>query len=165
MPFSSYVMSFVGFAGAHEPVPGFWQFCTRLYVWPAQAADLPLHTSNVVEEKRKVPYIILIHYCCLKSFNTLDCLQDLNFWLCHFTAATALSAKLRLQNPHKKACSEYYHHVMLLAQISLTLSRHFSLSFIDSGRSSGLYLVSSHSCCMYVRADRPAFAQPYVGGP
>ena len=24
-------------------------------------------------------------------------------------------------------------------------------------------LVSSHSCCMYVRAGRPAFAQPYVG--
>ena len=48
------------------------------------------------------------------------------------------------------------------AQISLTLSRHFSLSFIDSGRSSGLHPVSSHSCCMYVRAGRPAFARPYV---
>ena len=47
--------------------------------------------------------------------------------------------------------------------ISMTLSRHFSLSFIDSGRSSGLHPVSSHSCCMYVRAGRPAFARPYVG--
>ena len=49
------------------------------------------------------------------------------------------------------------------AQISLTISRHFSLSFIASGRSSGLHPVSSHSCCMYVRAGRPAFAWPYVG--
>ena len=49
------------------------------------------------------------------------------------------------------------------ARISLTLSRHFCLSFIASSRSSGLHPVSSHCCCMYVRAGRPAFAQPYVG--
>ena len=49
------------------------------------------------------------------------------------------------------------------ARISLTLSRHFSLFFITSGRSSGLHPISLHSCCMYVRAGRPAFAQPYVG--
>ena len=55
------------------------------------------------------------------------------------------------------------HHVVLLARISLTLSRHFSLSFIASGRSSGLHPVSSQSCCMYVCAGRPAFARPYVG--
>ena len=52
---------------------------------------------------------------------------------------------------------------MPLAWISLTLSRHFSLSFIASGRSSGLHPVSSHSCFMYVRAGRTAFAWPYVG--
>ena len=57
----------------------------------------------------------------------------------------------------------HHHHVMPLARISLTLSRHFSLSFIASGWSSGLHPVSSHSCCMYVRAGRPAFARPYVG--
>ena len=49
------------------------------------------------------------------------------------------------------------------ARISLTLSRHFSLLFIVSGRSSGLHPVSSHSCCMQVRAGRPAFAWTYVG--
>ena len=49
------------------------------------------------------------------------------------------------------------------ARISLTLSRHFFLSFIASGRSSGLHFVSSHSYCMNVRAGRPAFARPYVG--
>ena len=57
----------------------------------------------------------------------------------------------------------YIYHIVPLARISLTLSRHFSLSFIVSGRSSGLHPVSSHSCCMYVRAGRPAFARPYVG--
>ena len=51
---------------------------------------------------------------------------------------------------------------MPLARISLTLSRHFFLSFIAFGRSSGLHPVSSHSCCMYVRAGRPAFAWPYA---
>ena len=56
-----------------------------------------------------------------------------------------------------------HHHVVPLARISLTLSRHFSQSFITSGRSSWLHLVSSHSYCMYVRAGRPAFARPYVG--
>ena len=57
----------------------------------------------------------------------------------------------------------HHHRVVPLARISLTLSRHFSLSFIASGRSSGPHPVSSHSCWMYVRAGRPAFARPYVG--
>ena len=57
----------------------------------------------------------------------------------------------------------HHHHVVPLARISLILSRHFSLSFIASGRFSGLHPVSSDSCCMYVRAGRPAFARPYVG--
>ena len=57
----------------------------------------------------------------------------------------------------------HHHHVEPLARISLILTRHFSLSLIASGRSSGLHPVSSLSCCMYVRAGRPAFARPYVG--
>ena len=57
----------------------------------------------------------------------------------------------------------HHHHVMPLARISLTLSHHFSRSFIASGRSLGLLPVSSHSCCMYVRAGPPAFAWPYAG--
>ena len=59
--------------------------------------------------------------------------------------------------------NHHHHHVVPLARISLTLSRNFSLSFIASERSSGLHPVSSYSCCMYVRAGRPAFARPYVG--
>ena len=57
----------------------------------------------------------------------------------------------------------HHHHVVLVARISLTLSRYFSLSFIASGRYSGQHPVSSHSCWMYVRAGRPAFARPCVG--
>ena len=44
--------------------------------------------------------------------------------------------------------NHHHHHVAPPARISLTVSRHFSLSFIASGRSSGLHPVSSHSCCM-----------------
>ena len=57
----------------------------------------------------------------------------------------------------------YHHHIALVARISLTLSRHSSLSFIALDRSSGQHPVSSHSCWMYVRAGRPAFARPCVG--
>ena len=59
--------------------------------------------------------------------------------------------------------SGHHHHIALVARISLTLSRHSSLSFIALGRSSGQHPVSSHSCWMYVRAGRPAFARPCVG--
>ena len=57
----------------------------------------------------------------------------------------------------------HHHYIVLVARISLTLSRHSSLSFIALGRSSGQHPVSSHSCWMYVRAGRPAFARPCVG--
>ena len=73
------------------------------------------------------------------------------------------------EQPYKWAHTKIYtyhhhhhHHVVPQARISLTLSRHFSLSFIVSGRSSGLHTVSSHSCCIYVLTGRPALARPYV---
>ena len=59
--------------------------------------------------------------------------------------------------------SHHHHHVVRPAWTSLTLFLHVSLSFIVSGKSSGLHPVSSHSCCMYVRAGRPAFDWPYAG--
>ena len=59
--------------------------------------------------------------------------------------------------------NNHHHHIVLAARISLTLSRHSSLSFIALGSSSGQQPVSSHSCWMYVRAGRPAFARPCVG--
>ena len=63
---------------------------------------------------------------------------------------------------YQKPCHHHY-HVVLLARISLTLSHHFSILFIASGRSSGPHPISSHSCWMYVRAGHPDFARPYVG--
>ena len=45
----------------------------------------------------------------------------------------------------------------------MTLSRYPCLSSIASGRSSGLHPVSTQSCCMYVRAGRPAFGRPCEG--
>ena len=68
-----------------------------------------------------------------------------------------------MSNPVSVFCIYHHHHVVPPARMSLTLSRHFSLSHIASARSSGLHPVSSHSCCMYVRAGRPAFARPYAG--
>ena len=64
---------------------------------------------------------------------------------------------------YDSAVHRFNHYTTRTPWISPTLSRHFSLSFIASGRSSGLHPVSSHSCCMYVRAGRPAFAWPYAG--
>ena len=64
---------------------------------------------------------------------------------------------------NKDRCINHHHHHVPPARISLTLSRHFSLSFIASGRSFGQHPVSSHSCWMYVRAGRPAFARLCVG--
>ena len=66
---------------------------------------------------------------------------------------------------HSATHHHHHHHVLPPTRISLTLSRHFSLSFIASSWSSGLHPVSSHSCCMYVRAGRSAFARPHVVSP
>ena len=76
-------------------------------------------------------------------------------------------------DPHRFSLLSYskipFWEILLLCSgssfiiMSLILSRHFSLSFIASGRSSGLHPISSHSICMYVRAGHPAFAWPYAG--
>ena len=71
-----------------------------------------------------------------------------------------MSIKYHIYHHHHH---HHHHPAVPLAWISLALSRHFSLSFIASGKFSGLHLVSSHSCCMYVRAGRPAFARTYAG--
>ena len=83
--------------------------------------------------------------------------QESFVWFRAKTDSSALAAY-----PHS-ATYHHHHHIVLAARISLTLSRHSSLSFIALGRSSGQQPVSSHSCWMYVRAGRPAFARPCVG--
>ena len=71
--------------------------------------------------------------------------------------------KRAFESPSTMVADFHHHHVALVARISLTLSRHSSLSFIALSRSSGQHPVSSHSCWMYVRAGRPVFARPCVG--
>ena len=63
----------------------------------------------------------------------------------------------------KMEYNHHHHHVTPPARISPTLSCHPSLSSIASGRSSRLHPVSAHYCCIYVLADRPAFARPCEG--
>ena len=103
-----------------------------------------------------------------KNLNTIYLLYSLRIynhglqWCKHNISLTHHNLhKLLLQSDTKH--HHHHHHVVRPARISLTLSPHFSLSFIASGRSSGLHPVSSHSCCMYVRAGRPAFDWPYAG--
>ena len=84
------------------------------------------------------------------------------------TSCNSITRKIILQHQVGKKVSsddrrQHHHYVVLVARISLTLFRHFSLLFIAYGRSSGLHPLSSHSCYMYVRAACPAFARPYVG--
>ena len=57
----------------------------------------------------------------------------------------------------------HHHHVTLSSRVYLTHCCHPSLSFIASGRSSGLHPVSAHSCYMYVQAGHPDFARPCEG--
>ena len=78
-------------------------------------------------------------------------------WNTSFAKIICFGATICIYHNH------HHHHVVPPARISLTLSRHFSPSFIASGRSSGLHPVSSHSCCTYILAGRPALARPYVG--
>ena len=92
-----------------------------------------------------------------------------HFWIlgvrlhCHFSVRVLSISQLEFSDHFLRIIINNHHHVVPQIRISLTLSRYFSLSFIASGRSSGLHPVSSQNCCMHVRAGRPAFARPYVG--
>ena len=82
----------------------------------------------------------------------------------HRTQAMPNQLLITSKQPVNPMWLDHHHLVVPLPWISPTLFGHISLSFIGSGRSSELHLVSSHSCSMYVRGGRPAFARPYVGG-
>ena len=97
------------------------------------------------------PFFVLVSFICLTACQLLIGLYDrnlINFLIFDYN---------HILKYH------HHHHVVQLAWISLTLTLLVSLSFVASGRSSGLHPVSSHSCCMYVRAGRPAFDWPYAG--
>ena len=109
-------------------------------------------------------YVTFIFYCLFwQCVSTYFSFRFLWFSLCSLQLASKSFFRKVLFFFCYHHHNHHHHHVLPPARISLTLSRDFSLSFIASGRSSGLHPVSSHSCCMYVRADRPAFARPYVG--
>ena len=103
------------------------------------------------------------------TFPSQSCLVLYSFWtnLLHSIIWWLIISSLSPDNLHLLFSwvlifllwHHHHHHVMPLVRISLTLSRHYSLSFISSDRSSGLHPVSSHSCCMYVRAGHPAFTR------
>ena len=59
----------------------------------------------------------------------------------------------------KKNFNFYHHHVVLLSRISLTLSRHLSLSSIIPSRSSRLHPVLAQICCRYILACCPKLAR------
>ena len=59
--------------------------------------------------------------------------------------------------------NNHYHHVAQLAQISLTLSCHLSLSYITSISSSTPHLVSVQSCYRYILVGRPTLTPPCEG--
>ena len=96
-----------------------------------------------VERRNNEPHDKLIKKMTHKSKN--NWLEKVSHWeLCkrlkfyHIDKWCIHKPEYDLKNHH--------HHVVPLARISLTLSRHFSLSFIAFGRSSGLHPVSSHTC-------------------
>ena len=121
---------------------------------PSQCRTLLWDTYLVSTTEHPVATIYRGYYWCILCFINND---GGYFGDTVFMENPDTEQRLQLCHHH------HHHHIVPLARISLTLSRHFSLSFIASGRCSGLHPVSSHRCCMYVRAGRPAFAWPYVG--
>ena len=124
--------------------------------------------------ERATPFPGLLHVTLDPYFIMLSAKQSgikYHFWVFDMTRpgiqpqSPRPLVKFKLQSHYHIHFRNHHHqqHVVLVTRISLTLSRHFSLSFIASSRSSGQHPVSSHSCWIYVRAGRPAFARPCVG--
>ena len=110
----------------------------------------------IISLNSNVPPLNQSMYRCIAKFCWLF-FELLLFWIFTPSSLTFFYHLFGFNHYH------HHHHVVQVTRISLILSLHFSLSFIASGMSSGLHPVSSNSCCMYVLAGCPAFAQPYVG--
>ena len=109
-------------------------------------------------------YFILCRSWDLGLHNQMQCSfipRTLIFWAVN--SGGNINRILKFTDENVALHHRPHHHVMPSAWISLTLSHHLSRSFITSGRSSGLHPVSSQTCCMYVRAGRPAFARSCEG--
>ena len=112
-------------------------------------------THTITQVEKVVVSLTLCHISCHRSFGEKGLIKKQNKKTTKYT-----NNLLHKDDNHRR---HHHHHAVLLAQISLTHSHHFSQSVIASCRPSGLYPVSSHSRCMYVRAGHPAFAWPYAG--
>ena len=121
--------------------------------------------NDVLPERnsKKTISSLMVHYDTL-AINTADFLRYFSIVFVILTRHLQYyMSNMHFQLVHFRGLYHHHHHIALVARISLTLSRHSSLSFIALGRSSGQQPVSSHSCWIYVRAGRPAFARPCVG--
>ena len=113
-------------------------------------------------EKRKIIHVVCIYYsfCCMSSASIQNChvflgfiptiISSITFYASIFNLSLCIYIYIYI---YTHTCIYIYiyilyhhHHIVLVARISLTLSRHSSLSFIALGRSSGQHPVSSHSC-------------------
>ena len=89
---------------------------------------------------------------CQYSFITSTCFRFLFRLFTQVHLWLTARSRVNIQDTHTHSIRKYIHHhqqqhIMLITQISLTLSRHPSLSFIASGRSSRLHPVSVQSYC------------------
>ena len=119
----------------------FWRYTTRVHT----------HTHIYM-------YVCIYIYIYIYIYKLISKTVNSGWWLTYVTIRPSA-----VDSVYVVLTYIYHHHIALVARISLTLSRHSSLSIIALGRSSGQHPVSSHSCWMYVRAGRPAFARPCVG--
>ena len=113
-----------------------------IYTLHADTTLLACHPQNACEPPTYAIYAASLLWDLRHSYFR----QLVDFLLCHPCNLRGISKGSESQYP------TYHHHhqVVQPARISLTVSRHFSLLFITSSRSSGLHPVFSHSCCMYV---------------
>ena len=123
--------------------------CRALYVLHINLAAIPFGLVIMCIDTLLLVFLLYLEYS--SEVQLLKCIK------CHVWFPMDLLCSIKQRPFH------HHHHIALVARISLTLSRHSSLSFIALGRSSGQHPVSSHSCWMYVRVGRPAFARPCVG--
>ena len=129
------------------------QICIHVYILLLKHIHIHIHMRVLPREYGTL---------CLPNLNYS--IQNLNYIYYLFSFCLVLWHSNPCWLFNAKSClyiyhHHHHHHDALPARISQTLSRRFSLSFIATG----LHPVSSHSCCMYVRAGRPAFAGLYEG--
>ena len=105
-----------------------------------ERSSAPLHLSVVAIEKGAFCFFFhLLSY----AFSMLFIITG---WCCYFKDKEKQCVFFLYIND--LSFHPHHHHVTPSARISLTLSRHPSLSPIASGRFSGPHPVSAQSCCM-----------------